>query len=474
MRASLATVVAMAICLAWLRRPSFWYDEAATISAAQRPLSRLWPYVAQRDLVHTPYYVVMHVWTSVVGSGEVALRFPSVLGVGATVFLVYRLGFVLGGSSVATVSAFAAGVLPGLAGAGTEARQYAWILALAALATHRLLRALDSGSLASWLWYVGAMTLATYVFLYGVLLVGCHLVTVAVLRTRWRAWSAAVAGMCLLVAPWMVAASAQRGQIAWIKDERAADLLQRAAFVQYFLGTDSSLSQRTAVLGSAVIAGVVLVSVALVAASARTSADDRRLLAVAVPLAVVPAVALVVISLAGIPTYAERYALYGAPGIALILGRGIVVAARTRIALVCPLALVVLSAAAAPSLARLKAEDSKHHEDYRTAAEFVGSHGVGVVLYAQPNAIGVRIAYPGAFADVAQPNIRASAEESASLFGQIDWPRSLAPRTLAGERVALIRNRADRTPFTGWLRRHQCAQLAATRDSRHSVVIYQC
>ena len=48
-------VLAAAVSLAGAGRPSFWYDEAATISAAySRSLQQLWPMLGNADAVHGP------------------------------------------------------------------------------------------------------------------------------------------------------------------------------------------------------------------------------------------------------------------------------------------------------------------------------------------------------------------------------------------------------------------------------------
>lgn len=44
----------------FLGRPSFWYDEAATVSAARRPVAEIIDLVGNVDLVHAAYYFVIH------------------------------------------------------------------------------------------------------------------------------------------------------------------------------------------------------------------------------------------------------------------------------------------------------------------------------------------------------------------------------------------------------------------------------
>ncbi len=59
-------VFAVAISLVGAGRPSFWYDEAATISASySRSLAQLWQMMGNVDAVHGLYYVLMHGWFTI-------------------------------------------------------------------------------------------------------------------------------------------------------------------------------------------------------------------------------------------------------------------------------------------------------------------------------------------------------------------------------------------------------------------------
>src|SRR5271168_5453376 len=56
-------VLAAAVSLGGAGRPSFWYDEAATISASySRSLGQLWQMLRNVDAVHGLYYLLMHGW----------------------------------------------------------------------------------------------------------------------------------------------------------------------------------------------------------------------------------------------------------------------------------------------------------------------------------------------------------------------------------------------------------------------------
>src|ERR1700712_4947651 len=62
--------------------PSFWYDEAATISASNRTLSELAKLVTTTDSAHPFYYLLMNGWFRIVPQTEFWARAPSCIAVG--------------------------------------------------------------------------------------------------------------------------------------------------------------------------------------------------------------------------------------------------------------------------------------------------------------------------------------------------------------------------------------------------------
>src|SRR5206468_225451 len=75
-------VLATAVSLGGAGRPSFWYDEAATISASYtRSLRQLWAMLSNVDAVHGLYYVLMHGWFQIFPPTEFWSRAPRGLAV---------------------------------------------------------------------------------------------------------------------------------------------------------------------------------------------------------------------------------------------------------------------------------------------------------------------------------------------------------------------------------------------------------
>ena len=69
----IVAVLAATVSLAGASRPSFWYDEAATISASySRSLAQLWQMLGNVDAVEGLYYLAQEHANREVGAGEQA------------------------------------------------------------------------------------------------------------------------------------------------------------------------------------------------------------------------------------------------------------------------------------------------------------------------------------------------------------------------------------------------------------------
>ncbi len=216
----LVGLLAVAVSLGGAGRPSFWYDEAATISAAySRSLAQLWRMLGNVDAVHGVYYLLMHAWFQVFPPTEFWSRAPSGLAVGGAAAGIVVLGKQFSSRTVAVASAVFCAVLPRTTWAGIEARPYAlsmmaavWLTVLLVVAARR-----DTG----WLWAAYGVALASSIALdvYLALLVAAHLTLVVVSRCArtvvLRFAVAAAAGVCAM-APFLVTVAGQAHQIAWI------------------------------------------------------------------------------------------------------------------------------------------------------------------------------------------------------------------------------------------------------------------
>ena len=177
--------LAAAVSLSGAARPSFWYDEAATISASySRSLGQLWQMLSNVDAVHGLYYLLMHGWFQVFPPTEFWSRAPSGLAVGAAAAGVVVLGKQFSSRTVALSSGIVCGILPRATWAGIEARPYAFSMLAAVWLTVLLVYATRRDN--AWAWLSYALVLATSILLdiYLALMLLAHIAYCRCARTR--------------------------------------------------------------------------------------------------------------------------------------------------------------------------------------------------------------------------------------------------------------------------------------------------
>ncbi|MHC5905058.1 glycosyltransferase family 39 protein [Streptomyces sp. S6] len=272
------------------RENSLWWDEAVTYEIAHRDLSQIWLTAQQADLVHSLYYAVMHVLFGVFGDGLVTLRLPSVLATAAAAGGVGLLGLRLAGPRAGLVAGAVFALLPQVQRYAQEGRSYAMVCALVAWATYALVAGVAQRSRWRWAVYGAAMLAACLLHEFAVLALLAHGVTLVVWRVPrpvLRAWGVVAGGVVAGLLPLAVVSAGQSGQVAWIDGP---------VRLNYLLVT--------VVIGVGCVLGVKV---------------PARLVALAVPLLVLPGLLLLVASLVR-PLFVDRYVLYSNIGIALLLG----------------------------------------------------------------------------------------------------------------------------------------------------------
>ena len=89
---ALPPVVTFVIMLWGITGASYWRDEAATMSAVQRPFGNLLQTLGNIDAVHGAYYLLIWVVVRLGGTGELVTRFPSALAMAGAAAAVAALG----------------------------------------------------------------------------------------------------------------------------------------------------------------------------------------------------------------------------------------------------------------------------------------------------------------------------------------------------------------------------------------------
>ena len=308
-------VLAAAVSLGGAGRPSFWYDEAATISASySRSLQQLWQMLSNVDAVHGLYYLLMHAWFQIFPPTEFWSRAPSGLAVGAAAAGVVVLGKQFSSRTVALSSGVVCGILPRATWAGIEARPYAlsmmaavWLTVLFVHATRR-----DN----AWLWLSYGVVLATSVLL-DVYLTLLLLAYVAFLCLCWHSRTVlvrfAVASLLAgcAVAPFAVEAFGQVHQIVWIAPI-GRRTIEDVTVQQYFERSPPFMIVSTLVVATAVVLWLCT--------SAHLARGDRRLMTLAIGWIVIPTTVILIWSAVLNPIYTPRYLSFTAPAVALVLG----------------------------------------------------------------------------------------------------------------------------------------------------------
>ncbi|MBG6182592.1 mannosyltransferase [Arthrobacter sp. CAN_A214] len=417
----------------WSGTPSYWADEAATLSAAGRAFPEMLRLLSGTDAVHGAYYGIQGVWLSLVGTGAFPARLTSVAAVAMTVSGVVLLGARLAGRRAGAYAGVAALFLPGLAWTGLELRSYSFSAMLAVATLLMLEAALRRGGTARWVGYAMALTMSVWVFVFAVLLV---LPAAALARSRkagaawwWSTGAAAVASL-----PIVAVTSQQTSQVTWIGND-PRQLMESMFVGQYFFGQRSNGASESWFAHAAV--ALALLTLAVLCWFIHRAIQDRRseqVLLVAAWVAA-PTLILVGVTLLGKPLYVERYLTFTAPGLCLWVGLALA-AMPKRAGLA---ALTAFCLLATPVLVLQKTQDAKR-DNYEAIARFVDfeKEPGAAVIHATIQSKGVGIAYPDQFAgleDVAQAE---GPVESAEFWGRNMPPDVLPVDELAGRQVFVL------------------------------------
>ncbi|OCB52100.1 hypothetical protein A5677_21915 [Mycobacterium malmoense] len=363
----LVGALAVAVSLGGAARPSFWYDEAATISAAYgRSLAQLWRMLANVDAVHGLYYLLMHAWFQAFPPTEFFSRAPSGLAVGGAAAGVVVLGGQFSTRAVAVASGVFCAILPRSTWAGIEARPYAlsmmaavWLTALLVHAARR-----DTGRL--WAAYGVALVLSIALDVYLALLVAAHLTLIVVsrcARTVLLRFAVSSGVAVVAMAPFLLMVAGQAHQIAWIAPI-GRRTLEDVVVQQYF-----ERCPPFAVLSALVVAAAA----ALWLSKSRPLAPaDRHLLALAVAWLALPTAAILLYSALVHSIYTPRYLSFTAPGMALILG--VCAAAVTARPWLTAALVALFAVAAAPNYVRVQRNPyAKYGMDYSQVADLISA-----------------------------------------------------------------------------------------------------
>jgi mannosyltransferase len=361
-------VLATAVSAAWACRPSLWFDEGATISAAaSRTLPELWRLLTHIDAVHGLYYLVMHGWFAVFPPTEFWSRVPSCLAIGAAAagVVVFTKQFCPRTTAICAGAVFA--ILPRATWAGIEARSYAFSAAAAVWLTVLLVATVRRNQPRLWLLYGLGLALSVLLNVYHVLLVPAYAVITPLIARRrsavvwWAITSAVVVGA---LTPFMLFAHGQRYQVSWIFPLNWHNVIDVAQH-QYF---DNSVP--FAVLAAALIVAAIALRVSK---KRRPAGQTRTLLLVCTAWMAIPTAVSLIYSAIGEPMYYARYLFFTAPAMAVVLAVCVVTITTKPWAVAG--VLIVFAAAAFPNyLLSQRNPYAKEGWDYSQVADVVSAH----------------------------------------------------------------------------------------------------
>jgi mannosyltransferase len=431
--------LAMLGVLLWgLRQPSYWRDEAATLAAVQRPFGALLRMLGHVDAVHGAYYMIIWVVARLAGTGELAMRLPSVIATVVASVAVTALGRRLVSPRAGLAAGMVFAAIPQVSFHGQEARSYAMVVAMAAIASYLLVRAIDAqpGRRRGWLaGYAAALVAMCVLNIFALLLIAAHAVTVGL---RWLlrgddegsarelalGWLAAAAAATVLISPVLVLGWQQRGQISWLKASAGLG----ASSVEELIGPIPM-----------VITVAVVVALGILV-SARAGRERLRaawppiLPVLCLPWLILPGAVLLGVS-AVTPIYTFRYILFCIPAAALIVGAGLAVLGRVFGTVA--LAVAVLLSLHAQLLMRGPAG---HGDNIRAADQVVAAYMApgDVVLYTNVNAESFGAAYPYGLARLRDIGVGQAAIGSGTLAGTSVSPAVLRQRLAHVSRLWVV------------------------------------
>jgi mannosyltransferase len=365
MDALIVAVVGTTVSLAGAGRPSFWYDEAATISASySRSLKQLWQMLGNVDAVEGLYYLLMHGWFKIFPPTEFWSRAPSGLAVGAAAAGVVVLGKQLSSRTVAVAAGLVCAILPRSTWAGIEARPYALSMMAAVWLTVVLVYAVRRDNAWAWVCYGIVLAIAVLVDVYLLLLSFVYLVFIYVFRRSRTVFSRFALTSVLTgctVTPFLVAVVGQAHQISWIAPI-GRRTLEDVAIQQYFERSPPFT------IVSALIAGAAIALWCFT--SVRLDKANQQLLVLAIAWVVIPTAVIVIWSAVIHPIYTPRYLAFTAPGIALALGVCIGTLAVTRWLAAAVISLLAIVAVPNYILAQ-RNPYAKYDMDYSQVADLI-------------------------------------------------------------------------------------------------------
>ncbi|HEV8222132.1 MAG TPA: glycosyltransferase family 39 protein [Streptosporangiaceae bacterium] len=414
---ALPPLLTLAVVTWRIQGPSYWRDEGATLSAVTRPAGDLLRMLGHADAVHGAYYLVVWTVVRVFGTAELVTRLPSAVAMAVAAIAVAGIGRRLVSRRAGLLAGLVFAALPEVSRYGQEARSYATVSALAAVASYLLVRVLAEAGPRRRRWLIGygaAVAGLGVVNIFGLVIIPAHGLTVLLASRRARAagtgaggrglrrgWLAAIAATVAVTSPVLAYAWQQQGAQEWLKPPSL-----------------SMLAKLPNLIGSPFLGGALLLviigGVATSRAAGRAAADwPGRLPALCLPWLLMPPAILILLSFIH-PVYTLRYVLYCLPAVAVLAGAGLA-ALGWRTGLV---ALAVVVGIAVPGQLNAR-RPAAHGDNIRQADRIIAANRQpgDAVLYTGRDARYMAAAYPFGLPELRNVALKRTKNASATLAG---------------------------------------------------------
>lgn len=343
----------LAVALVGAGRPALSWDEVTSAEVASRSVPQILHMITNIDAVFGPYYLFLHSWSALAGTGEIALRLPSILAMAGAVAITAELGRRLFDPVTGLVAGLLLCCVPNTSRYAAEARPYAFACFFAALAFLLLIRAVQQRGSRPWIWYGLSVLLIGLSHLIALTTLAAHLAyLVGHARGRIRAWAVAVGAAIVPVLPIAYLGTIQQDtQLHWVAP----------------ITTWRIRDMPGDITGSPEVAWL-LIGLAVLA----VWRPGRRLVPIAVDL-VVPLAVVATVSALIAPMWVARYLLIVLTPLALLAAVALL-DGRFRYAIGRTAAVLLLVAfAAIPGQRAVRGENAKKGPDYRTIAKIIGA-----------------------------------------------------------------------------------------------------
>lgn len=471
----LLAAVLTSITAFWgLTGPQFWYDEAATVLAVDRPLSEIPDLLQKVDAVHGLYYLLMSLWVGVFGTSELAMRAPSALALtlAAPVLSVIAMGYSRRWAPdrvrmAGVIAAVVFATLPGLTWSGQEARGFAMGVLASVAALWCFERFQDRGSVLLLVGWALLQAAAIGFSLYSALAVVLYALRAATWgRPQRLGFAAACTAVGLLVLPLIGLSASQTGQVAWISMS-TSQMLQRMALGTFFMSPMNRSGEMGAL--SLDIAPWLLALVLASLAAGLVRGPGRQLQLWLLGVVALPLVIILAAHLAGHELFQERYVTFSAPFLLLALTLALT-GLRWRAA--GWIATAAIAALSVPSLVGQNAPDAKIGDSYGDAAALIAR--ADTALFLDPPARAPLQLYPPDH-EIADPLLLEDGTSADNIWG---WNRSdVQPWEVdptGPTAVVSYKSSGDHDSVLDHLTRSGCTVAQADQQTRFRITVLDC